>query len=125
MMKFAAGADYRKDGYRFTPDSALLSGDVVSFSNGVVPAEDGAITVKEAFAELLVPILADLPAIKKLEVDAGFRYSDYNTFGGIKTYRVEGSWEVVDALRFRAVMRVPCGRRRSGNCSHRRARHRR
>lgn len=101
MMKFAAGADYRKDGYRFTPDSALLSGDVVSFSNGVVPAEDGAITVKEVFAELLVPILADLPAIKKLEVDAGFRYSDYNTFGGIKTYRAEGSWEVVDALRFR------------------------
>jgi iron complex outermembrane receptor protein len=41
----------------------------------------GKYNVKEGYAELYVPLLADLPLVHSLSVDAGVRYSDYSLFG--------------------------------------------
>jgi len=41
----------------------------------------GSYNVKEGYLELYMPLLADLPAVKSLNLDAGVRYSDYNLFG--------------------------------------------
>jgi len=37
--------------------------------------------VREAYLELFMPLLADLPAVHSLNLDAGVRYSDYTLFG--------------------------------------------
>lgn len=100
-VRFSLGAGYRNNGFSFTPDAALQTGDVVSFANGAVPPVSGNIEVKEVFGELLIPILKDLPLIKQLELNLGYRYSDYNTFGGVKSYRAEGSWAITDFVRVR------------------------
>lgn len=100
-VRFAAGVDYRSDRFSFDPDAALQSGDVVSFSSGGVPPVSGTITAKEAYGELSVPLLADLPGIKKLTAGAGYRYSDYNTSGSVQSFRFDGNWEVIDAFRIR------------------------
>ncbi len=100
-VRFAAGVDYRSDSFSFDPDAALQSGDVVTFSSGVVPPISGTITAKEAYGEISIPLLADLPGIKLLTAGAGYRYSHYNTSGGVQSYRFDGNWEVFSALRIR------------------------
>ncbi|HWK41619.1 MAG TPA: TonB-dependent receptor, partial [Croceibacterium sp.] len=61
----------------------------------------GRITAKEVYGELLIPLLADIPGIRNLELELGGRVSDYNTTGTSYTYKALGTWEVTDWLRFR------------------------
>jgi len=103
QLRFAAGADYREQRYRFTPDPLL---DVLSTSDspiGQFPtgATSGAINVKEVYGELLVPLLKDLPLIKALNLELGGRYSDYSTAGGSVTYKIQGDFAVNEYIRFR------------------------
>lgn len=100
-VRFAVGADYRSDSFSFTPDAALQSGDVVSFSSGEIPPIIGEINAKEAYGELSIPLLSSLPLIKKMTVGLGYRFSDYNQAGSVHSYRADGNWEVFDALRLR------------------------
>jgi len=104
--RFAAGASYRRNSYDFAPDSAYrpiaaLGGasDVIGLF-GQLPTT-GSTNVKEVYGELLVPLLRDLPLVKLLSIDGAFRYSDYNTSGGVETYKIDGNWQVNDFLRFR------------------------
>ncbi|MEO6078771.1 MAG: hypothetical protein ABIQ86_03210 [Steroidobacteraceae bacterium] len=39
--------------------------------------------------------------IKKLDLELGFRHSDYNTVGGVETDKALVDWAVVDWLRVR------------------------
>ncbi len=59
--------------------------------------------VKEAAVEALVPLLADVPLIHRLELNGAARYTDYSTSGSVKTWKLGLSWEVSDDLRFRAT----------------------
>lgn len=101
-IRFAAGADYRYNSFNFTSDPEFnVNGvsDVLGYS--VLLPSGGAINTKEAYAELLVPVLRDLPLVKKLNLDLAYRYSDYNTVGGVSTYKLSGDWEVFSMLRLR------------------------
>jgi outer membrane receptor protein involved in Fe transport len=55
----------------------------------------------EEYAELLVPILKDIPFIKGLDLSLGARHSDYNTTGGSYTYKAQADYRTTDFLRFR------------------------
>jgi len=57
--------------------------------------------VKEAYGELLIPVLGDLPFVKKLEFNLGGRVSDYNTTGSAFTWKAMADWEMTDWLRLR------------------------
>jgi len=103
-LRFAAGASYRRNSYEFNPDAAYkpLAGgqsDVIGLF-GQLPTI-GATSVKEAYGEVLVPVLSDLPFVKSLSFDAAFRYSDYNTSGGVEAYKIDADWQVSDLIRFR------------------------
>jgi len=82
----AVGGEYRKVAAEFIPDTALSSGDVVGFNAGN-PTE-GDYDVKEAFAELRIPLIADRPFFHRLELNGAYRYSDYSldAVGGVSTY---------------------------------------
>lgn len=83
---FALGAEYRKVGSQFIPDTALASGDVIGFNAGNPTA--GSYNVKEIFAELNIPILGPDSGIERLELTGAGRYSDYSleAVGGVWTY---------------------------------------
>ncbi len=83
-LQTAFGAEYRENEADFRPDQFLASGDVVGF-NAQQPTT-GAIDVTEFFIEFAVPLLADLPGIDYLNLDAAYRYSDYNLAGSVDTY---------------------------------------
>ena len=98
----AVGAEYRKVSAEFIPDTALSSGDVVGFNAGDPTA--GSYNVKEIFAELRVPIIADRPFFERLELNGAGRYSDYSleAVGGTWTYAGGIEWAPVSDITFRA-----------------------
>ncbi len=63
----------------------------------------GEYNVKEAFAEIEVPLLADLPFAKRLEVNAAVRYVDYSTSGHVTPWKVGAVYAPTDWLRFRGT----------------------
>ncbi|MEJ0035686.1 MAG: TonB-dependent receptor [Gammaproteobacteria bacterium] len=102
-LRFAVGADYRGDKFKFNPGSLNASNSVLENPIGLfaVSSARGTTTVREAYAEFLVPLLKDLPAVKKLELELGYRTSDYNLAGTVSTYKGLFNWTPVDMLRLR------------------------
>lgn len=98
----AVGAEYRKMSSEFIPDTALSSGDVIGFNAGDSTA--GSYNVKEAFAELRVPIAARVPFAYKAELNGAVRYSDYSlkAVGGVWTYAIGAEYAPVRDITFRA-----------------------
>lgn len=97
--QIALGADYRASSFDYHPDSIFVTGDTLSFGTST-PAH-GSQNVKEAFGELLLPLVKDWTLAKDFSVDLGYRYSKYNTFAGKSTWKADASWTVVNGLRFR------------------------
>lgn len=95
-LRFAAGADYRRTSYAFTPDPLIVTGDLANFLP--TSASQGYDTVKEVYGELLVPVLADVPGFQSLNVDLGYRYSDYRISGGVSTYKADFDWRPVEPI---------------------------
>lgn len=98
-LKFALGADYRYNSYAFSPDSLIVIHDLANF----LPQNpsSGSQHEYEIYGELLVPVLRDLPLAEDVNLDLGYRLSDYNTSGDVSTYKVDANWAVTDSLRFR------------------------
>jgi outer membrane receptor protein involved in Fe transport len=102
-LRFALGAAWRENGFEFNPDPAFSTTNTTSLTIGLfdVSRTQGKTSVKEIYGEVLVPILADRPFFKNLSLNAGIRYSDYNTAGGVTTWKINGEWGVNDWLNFR------------------------
>jgi iron complex outermembrane receptor protein len=98
-FQYAVGADYRRNRYSYSPDALIVTGDLANYLP--VNGSRGFAEVYEVYGELLVPLLRDAPFAKELNLNLGYRYSDYNTVGGVSTYRVEGDWQPVAGLRVR------------------------
>ncbi|WP_068079756.1 TonB-dependent receptor domain-containing protein [Novosphingobium rosa] len=100
-VRFAAGFDYRGEAYNFSADPLLQSNPPAVIGFNTASNTRGSTKVIEGFGELLVPVLADLPLIRRLELDTAYRYSHYNISGGVSAYKADLNWEVVDHLRLR------------------------
>jgi iron complex outermembrane receptor protein len=103
-VRFAIGGDYRRNSIRFHADSLSTEGSsFYETVNGTFPqgSTAGSITVKEAYGELLIPLLSDLPLAQELSLDLGYRISDYNTIGKLSTYKLNGEYAPFSWLRFR------------------------
>jgi iron complex outermembrane receptor protein len=103
-LRGALGTSHRKNVFNFI--SETINSEGVSFHDqilGLNPAQDsfGKIGVWEVYAELLVPVLSDLPGIKQLNLELGGRRSDYSTTGTSETYKILADWQATDWLRFR------------------------
>ena len=103
-LSFAVGADYRSVDFDYQPDQALINADTPSYDTAI--GTSGKQTVSEVFGELLVPLLKDHPFAKDLSADLGYRYSDYNLFGGAHTWKADLSWKPVSTLRIRGGYQV-------------------
>jgi outer membrane receptor protein involved in Fe transport len=98
-VKAAIGADYRRNSYRFTPSPFVAAGDLANYNP--ILASRGHTDVKEIYAELLAPVLRDLPLVQELNLDLGYRYSRYDIAGGQSTYKADFDWRVAGGLRLR------------------------
>jgi len=105
---FATGFEYRRDESQFIRDSfESIEGRVIENVNAPLfdsPVNGEGITVYEAFGELRIPILGDMPFVENLEVTAAGRYSDYNTIGTTETYSFGAQYSPVEWLTFRGTL---------------------
>ena len=97
----AFGVEYRDESYTYDPDSAKAKGEVTGNTG---PGVDGSYDVKSVFAELNVPIVADMPFAEVLEVGLGLRYDDYSTFGGNTVAKGSFRWQPVPDLLVRGTV---------------------
>jgi iron complex outermembrane recepter protein len=77
-LGFAVGLEHRRDEFLAQPDALVAGGG--SSDNFTLPTS-GQVQVDEYYAELNVPILADIPGFKLLELNVATRGSDYSTRG--------------------------------------------
>jgi iron complex outermembrane receptor protein len=96
------GADYRKNTFAFVPDHDQQIGDAFGTPSGPVPPVSGQNVVKEYFTELAIPILADMPGVKRLDADLSYRYSDYDIGGTVNTYGGTLNYKPINDLSVRA-----------------------
>jgi iron complex outermembrane receptor protein len=97
----ALGFHARRDEIVDTPGDVTLADNSWGLSGGGVTA--GVEETKEVYAELAVPLLADLPFIQRLDLSLSGRYTDTETSGDASTYKVGLNWAVSDAIRIRAT----------------------
>jgi len=97
-VQAAFGAEYREEKSEVAFADVLKEG--VTFFNALADT-DADYDVQEVFGEVSVPVVADLPAVKSLTVDAALRLSDYNTIGNTETWKLGADWEITDDVRLR------------------------
>ena len=107
-MQLAVGATYRKLYQNTIVDfPAILDPTTGSCS---VPQSAcssplrGGYNVKEAYAELYIPILTDMPFFRHLSVDLGDRYSKYSLAGSTNNWKVGVEWKPIDDLLLRGTV---------------------
>ncbi len=64
---------------------------------------NGKSSVKEAFGEVLVPLLKDMALAKSLDLNAAVRVTDYSNSGTVETWKVGATWQPVEDIRLRAT----------------------
>ena len=100
-----------------TPDgqSGQLIRDIAGFRQtslvfdpaSLINNAGGSFSVWEAFGEVDLPILRDLPFAKELTVRGGVRFSEYSTVGSTFSWGVAGTWAPIKDIAFRASYAVP------------------
>jgi outer membrane receptor protein involved in Fe transport len=103
-LRVAVGASYRRNRFSYANDTLTTQGtSFLDQAAGLYPSGNskGMIAVRELYGELLVPVLSNLPLIKKLELELGARTSDYSTTGNSFTWKALADWQVTDWMRIR------------------------
>ncbi|MCS6124306.1 TonB-dependent receptor domain-containing protein [Shewanella baltica] len=98
VVGFSTGVEYRKEESEIFEPSNVKG----TFFN-TLGEDKGDFDVKEVFAEVSVPLLADLPMIRQLDLELAVRFADYSTIGNATTWKAGLSWEVNDDLRVRTT----------------------
>jgi iron complex outermembrane receptor protein len=118
----AVGAEYRRQKLDLTSNADPAGLDTAAERNayfaglrGVAPSAlyywltnvgsaHGKENVKEAYGEVAVPILTDMPGAKELSLNGAARITDYSTSGTVKTWKLGGTWRPVNDVRLRYTL---------------------
>jgi len=93
-ISLVGGVEWRRSTYQVITDFNMTNGNFAG-AGGPRLGIDGAFDVSELYFEAGVPLVAGLNA------ELGYRYSNYNTSGGVSSYKAALSWEPSDMIRFR------------------------
>ncbi len=98
---FATGLEYRKEDAFSAFDDVTVSG--ATFLNAIGAFDPPSQSVREAFAEIRIPILSGVPFFNELTLEGAARASDYNTRDKLVwAYNAGVVYSPVPDIRFRA-----------------------
>ncbi len=105
-VRAAVGGSWRKNTFLYAPDDALTisrsSNQDTDFSGTFVTrGTAGDISVKDVYAEVLVPLLRDAPLAESLQMSLGYRLSDYSVSGSVSAYKADLLWSPIADLKVR------------------------
>ncbi|NJS13725.1 MAG: TonB-dependent receptor [Sphingopyxis sp.] len=97
---FVIGAEYRSESSSVEYDELTKSG--ATFLNALSDFDPPKLTVKEAYGEIQIPLLKDMPFAEELTLSAAGRVSDYNTATGtVYAYNLQGIYAPIPDIRLR------------------------
>jgi len=99
-LKVNVGYEYRDVKLSTNPDIELQEGDL-SGGGGPLPPVSGGILSQEGFIEAHLPVIEDMPFVKTLDVDSGYRYSSYSTGFKTNTYKFGVEFTPIQDVRLR------------------------
>ncbi|WP_241988128.1 TonB-dependent receptor plug domain-containing protein [Dokdonella fugitiva] len=105
-MQLALGYNYRTEYTHSNVDTGLVTDFFGNCTLGsqCASALQGGYNVKEAYAELFVPILKDLPFLHALNLTIGDRWSKYSTFGSTNNSKIALEYRPVEDLLLRGTV---------------------
>ncbi|HEX8480184.1 MAG TPA: TonB-dependent receptor plug domain-containing protein, partial [Telluria sp.] len=95
MVSFAAGLEHREVTGYDRPGQFEQSGYSTDLA---ADTTEGRYTVKEAYLEVAIPLLKDLPFAQLLSLDLATRHSDYSNFGITNNSKASFMWKPVKDL---------------------------
>jgi len=106
-ISFVFGGEYREERSVSSPDPLQSLAESVNFGGlsdlGRAVATRGKYDVKEAFTEISVPVLANLPFAQELTLTGAYRYSDYSSVGETDTWNLGLRYRPIQDVMFRAT----------------------
>jgi outer membrane receptor protein involved in Fe transport len=101
-LRFAAGISRRENSAIFEPDPLIDAQSTADTLVGLFPMNEtrGDTDVSEIYGELLIPVL------ERLNVELGYRHSDYDATGGLNTHKALFDWAATDSLRIRGGRQI-------------------
>jgi len=106
QIGWAAGYQYWRQEFAYTPDSAKTIGAV---TGNVGAGTDGSLTSNSVFVEFLAPVFDN--GTQALDLTGGVRFDDYSEFDGDTTWQFGIEFQALDSLKLRAtagtVFRAP------------------
>lgn len=99
-VAIAAGGEYRREKSSEIFDPFTQAG--LSAGNQITNTR-GKFNVKEAFVEVVAPIVEDKPGFHYLGLEGAARYADYSTVGGVFSWKAGATYAPIRDIRFRAV----------------------
>ncbi|HEY0943187.1 MAG TPA: TonB-dependent receptor [Steroidobacter sp.] len=104
-MAMSFGVEYREEYGTATPDLCwqTLPASCLGGAGGAILPIAGGFDVREVFGEVLLPVASDLPGVRSFDLEAGYRYSDYDPSGANRTYKYGFSYKPVDQVMFRVM----------------------
>lgn len=94
----ALGYDYREEKLNSIPDSGKATDAV---TGNTFSKTQGEFDVNSFFAETNIPLLADVPLARFLEVGAGVRVDDFSTIGSNTVFMVSARWQPIEDVTLR------------------------
>ena len=95
------GAEWREETSDYQPDAASQAGVSPGFGQTLPVA--GNYDVMEFFGEALVPLIENAPLANSVNLELGYRTSDYSTSGRVESYKFGGDWEPFSGMRLRGM----------------------
>jgi len=98
---FSLGGEYRRETVFYEQDPLVSAG--YTFYNAIGKLDPTSFEVKEAFGEIQIPLLKDLPLIRELTLSGSGRVSDYKgSAGTVYAYSGNVTYAPIDVIRLRA-----------------------
>lgn len=104
-LAMSFGAEYRDEQGQFLPDECwkLSPSSCLGGAGGNVLPIQGGYYVREVFGEAILPLASGKPGIEGLDLELGYRWSDYSKTGSNETWKVGLNWRPVEQLLVRAM----------------------
>ncbi len=96
----AVGVEHRREYGKFVPDASKQNGQTTDLG---ATTTEGGYDLSEAYIEVDIPLLADVPFARELALNVASRYSDYSNFGETTNNKFQLRWRPMDGLLVRAT----------------------
>ena len=100
-IDFIFGYEYRKESSSTVSDALILS-DVLG--TAATPNNFGEFDVSDYFVEVNLPLLADVPGVKELSIDAAYRSANYSHAGSADAWKVGLLYAPAESFRLRGTI---------------------